>query len=55
MQPQDSQVSPSELERTWFMPHEPIASIHTNLAMARFIQGDVAGTTDRVGSRRTAQ
>ena len=41
---QDSQVSQSELERTWFMPHEPIASIHTNLAMARFIHGDVAGT-----------
>lgn len=40
----NSQVGQSELERTWFMPHEPIASIHTNLAMARFVHGDVAGT-----------
>jgi class 3 adenylate cyclase len=40
----NSQLGDLELERTWFMPHEPIASIHTNLALARFIHGDVAGT-----------
>lgn len=42
----DSLVSALELERTWFMPHEPIAGIHTNLALARFVHGDVSGTAD---------
>jgi hypothetical protein len=33
-----------ELERNWFTPHEPIASLYANLALARFIHGDFAGT-----------
>jgi len=28
---------------TWFMPNDPIASVHTHLALARYIQGDLAG------------
>jgi class 3 adenylate cyclase len=27
----------------WFMPNDPIASVHTHLALARYIQGDLAG------------
>lgn len=39
----NSQVGDLELERNWFMPHEPIASILTNLALSRFVQGDLRG------------
>ena len=26
----------------WFMPNDPIASVHTHLALARYMQGDLA-------------
>jgi class 3 adenylate cyclase/tetratricopeptide (TPR) repeat protein len=39
-----TEVGLRELERNWFTPHEPIASLYANLALARFIQGDYAGT-----------
>jgi tetratricopeptide (TPR) repeat protein len=32
-----------ELEAVWFMPNEGVASIHTHLALARYILGDLAG------------
>jgi hypothetical protein len=36
-------VDAPEIGSVWFMPNEPIASIHTHLAMARSAQGDLAG------------
>ena len=36
-------VDAPELDSVWFMPNEPIASIHTHLAMARGAQGDLTG------------
>ena len=39
-----SDVDTQAIESEWFMPHEPIASIYTVLALARFIHGDLAGT-----------
>jgi class 3 adenylate cyclase/tetratricopeptide (TPR) repeat protein len=33
---------------SWFMANEPIASIHTHLAMARYIQGDLSGAADEL-------
>lgn len=41
-------VSAQQIESMWFMPNEPIASIHTHLALARFIQGDWAGAEDQL-------
>ena len=38
-----SDVDVPEIGSVWFMPNEPIASIHTHLAMARLAQGDLAG------------
>jgi ATP/maltotriose-dependent transcriptional regulator MalT len=32
-----------ELDAVWFMPNEGTASIYTHLALARYIQGDLAG------------
>lgn len=32
-----------EVDRVWFVPNDPIASIHTHLALARFMRGDTAG------------
>jgi class 3 adenylate cyclase/tetratricopeptide (TPR) repeat protein len=32
-----------ELETIWYMPNEPIASVYTHLAAARFVRGDFAG------------
>ncbi len=32
-----------ELETIWYMPNEPIGSVYTHLAAARFVQGDFAG------------
>lgn len=32
-----------ELEAVWFMPNEGTASIYTHVALARYIQGDLAG------------
>ena len=33
---------------SWFMANEPIASIHTHLALARYIQGDLSGAEDEL-------
>jgi hypothetical protein len=33
---------------SWFMANEPVASIHTHLAMARYIQGDLSGAADEL-------
>lgn len=38
-----SDDSAQELENVWFMPNEGTASIYTHLALARYIQGDLAG------------
>ena len=32
----------------WFMANEPIASIHTHLALARYVQGDLSGAADEL-------
>ncbi len=37
-----------EIIASWFMANEPIASIHTHLAMARYIQGDLSGAADEL-------
>lgn len=41
-------LSAQEFEGVWFMPNEPIASIHTHLALARFMHGDSPGTEDQL-------
>jgi class 3 adenylate cyclase len=33
---------------SWFMATDPIASIHTHLALARYIQGDLSGAEDEL-------
>lgn len=33
----------AKIETAWFIPHEPVASLHTLLSMARFVQGDLTG------------
>jgi tetratricopeptide (TPR) repeat protein len=38
-----SEEGARELEAVWFMPNEGTASIYTHVALARFIQGDLAG------------
>lgn len=35
-------------EPVWFVPNEPIASIHTHLALARFVQGDLGGAEEQL-------
>ena len=37
-----------EVMAAWFMATDPIASMHTHLAMARYIQGDLSGTEDEL-------
>jgi class 3 adenylate cyclase len=37
-----------EVMAAWFMANEPIASIHTHLALARCIQGDLSGAADEL-------
>ena len=34
-------------ESAWFVPNEPIASTHTHLALARFVQGDLGGAEEQ--------
>jgi class 3 adenylate cyclase/tetratricopeptide (TPR) repeat protein len=31
----------------WFVPNEPVAAMHTHLAMARFVQGDLCGAEEQ--------
>jgi class 3 adenylate cyclase/tetratricopeptide (TPR) repeat protein len=40
----------------WFVPNEPVASMHTHLALARFVQGDLAGAEQQIAEtlRRVA-
>lgn len=40
-------VKPQVID-SWFMADEPIASIHTHLALARYIQGDLSGAEDEL-------
>jgi class 3 adenylate cyclase/tetratricopeptide (TPR) repeat protein len=35
-------------ESAWFVPNEPIASMHTHLAMARFVHGDLVGAEEQL-------
>ncbi len=39
----------------WFVPNEPVASRHTHLALARFVQGDFSGAEEQLDEavRRT--
>ena len=46
-----SDESAQELESVWFMPNEGTASIYTHLALARHVQGDLAGAEEEL--RRT--
>jgi len=43
-------------ETLWFIPNEPIASMHTHLALARFVQGDLGGAEEQLAEtvRRVA-
>jgi class 3 adenylate cyclase/tetratricopeptide (TPR) repeat protein len=45
-----------DYESVWFVPNEPIAGIHTHLALARFVQGDLGGTEEQLAEtvRRVA-
>lgn len=40
----------------WFVPNEPVASMHTHLALARFVQGDICGAEEQLAEtvRRVA-
>lgn len=35
-------------ETVWFVPNEPVASMHTHLALARFVQGDLGGAEEQL-------
>ncbi|BBZ45201.1 ATP-binding protein [Mycobacterium parmense] len=37
-----------EVMAAWFMATDPIASMHTHLALARFVQGDLRGAEDEL-------
>jgi class 3 adenylate cyclase/tetratricopeptide (TPR) repeat protein len=37
----------TDFDSVWFIPNEPIASMHTHLALARFIQGDLNGAEEQ--------
>jgi tetratricopeptide (TPR) repeat protein len=43
-------------ESIWFVPNEPIAGMHTHLALARFVQGDLGGAEQQLAEtvRRVA-
>ncbi|WIM88380.1 adenylate/guanylate cyclase domain-containing protein [Candidatus Mycobacterium wuenschmannii] len=34
---------------TWFVPNEPVASMHTHLGLARFVQGELRGAEVQLG------
>ena len=40
----------SAVFKAWFMPNDPIASVHTHLALARYIQGDVTGAQEALSN-----
>lgn len=37
-------------ESVYFIPCDPISSVHTHLALARFVQGDLAGTEEQLAA-----
>ncbi|OBI40574.1 hypothetical protein A5707_09155 [Mycobacterium kyorinense] len=43
-------------ESVWFVPSDPVTSVHTDLALARFVQGDVCGAEEQLAEtvRRVA-
>ncbi len=36
-------------DSAWFVPNEPVASMHTHLGLARFVQGDLCGAEEQLG------
>ncbi|MGH3561854.1 MAG: ATP-binding protein [Mycobacterium sp.] len=38
----------TDYETVWFIPNDPIASIHTHFALARFVQGDLGGAEEQL-------
>jgi class 3 adenylate cyclase/tetratricopeptide (TPR) repeat protein len=46
-----------DYESAWFVPNETIASTHTHLALARFVQGDLGGAEEQLTAtiRRVAE
>ncbi|MGB6512827.1 MAG: adenylate/guanylate cyclase domain-containing protein [Mycobacterium sp.] len=46
----------TDFELVWFVPNDPIAGIHTHLALARFVQGDLDGSEEQLAEtvRRVA-
>jgi class 3 adenylate cyclase/tetratricopeptide (TPR) repeat protein len=38
----------TDFESVWFVPNDPIAGIHTHLALARFVQGDLDGCDEQL-------
>ena len=45
-----------DYDSVWFIPGEPVASMHTHLALARFVQGDLGGAQEQLAAtvRRVA-
>jgi class 3 adenylate cyclase/tetratricopeptide (TPR) repeat protein len=47
-----TEVGEPQVEGYWFAPNEPFASVYTYLAMARFMQGDLAGAEAALAQTR---
>jgi tetratricopeptide (TPR) repeat protein len=49
-------VEIADYDSVWFIPGEPVASMHTHLALARFVQGDLCGAEEQLAAtvRRVA-
>ena len=41
-------LPPPDTGSVWFVPNEPVTSMHTHLALARFIQGDFGGAEQQL-------
>ena len=46
----------TDYEALWFIPNDPITSMHTHLALARFVQGEIDGAEEQLAEtvRRVA-
>ena len=47
-----AEVDVDVLDAVWFVPNEPFASTHTHLALARAVQGDLAGADEQFSKAR---
>ena len=51
---QDCIRSARRFSGAWFMPNDPLASVHTHLALARYMQGDITGAEEAFSHSRHA-